>query len=108
MPEVRRTYPISTGYWVEEGALTVRDTDGGFVASIPIGFMDGSGDRNWTFVEKVLKDCLSCPGTLRTAAGDAVDINITPMPGEYCFVRSGKGITVLCLQSTNSRMIHRT
>ncbi|CAD6582183.1 MAG: hypothetical protein CYPHOPRED_001862 [Cyphobasidiales sp. Tagirdzhanova-0007] len=88
MPEVRRTYPISTGYWVEEGALTVRDTDGGFVASIPIGFMDGSGDRNWTFVEKVLKDCLSCPGTLRTAAGDAVDINITPMPGEYCFVRS--------------------
>ena len=41
MPEVQRTYPISTGYWVKEGALTVRDSEGGFVASIPIGFMDG-------------------------------------------------------------------
>ena len=46
-------------------------------------------DRNWTFVEKTLKDCVDCPGYLRTVTGQAVDTSKVPAAGDYKFVRTG-------------------
>ena len=88
--EIRQTYPLSTSFWTQEGALNVEDVEGNFVLSIPVGFMNESGDRNWRFVDEVIRDCVKSTGSICTATGQPVDSSDIPLPGNYIFICTGR------------------
>lgn len=84
------TYPSSVAFWPEQGSLNIRDVADQRLADIPIGFMEGCGERNWSFVLQVIQDCVVEQGQLRYAAtGAVVDLQEDSVSsGRYTFSRS--------------------
>ena len=75
------------------GRGDVYDTLDNEIATIPIGFLDGSGERSWRFVLEIIEDCITNAGHLRQDASKDIVSEHSSLPviaGRYTFIRMGR------------------
>lgn len=76
-------------FWLEDGSIVVRDIEGSLIICVPLGFLAASGDDNWEFVLKCIKDCVENPGCLKCVQGQDVNIKSPVTTGAYTYLRAG-------------------
>lgn len=82
-------YTLAQEWWLQEGSVDVYDVKDNPIATIPIGFLEESGDGNWRFIYEAISDCIENSGWLRTSDGLAVSDDSPTIAGRYTFIRSG-------------------
>ena len=83
-------YPLSSSFWRSSGNIVVHDVQGQVVATIPMGFLEASGDTNWQFVYKVVSDSIEDVGFLVTPSGALIRMEDKVVAGNYIFTRTGQ------------------
>ncbi|CAD6582304.1 MAG: hypothetical protein CYPHOPRED_001889 [Cyphobasidiales sp. Tagirdzhanova-0007] len=79
------------------GRGDVYDTLDNEIATIPIGFLDGSGERSWRFVLEIIEDCITNAGHLRQDASKDIVSEHSSLPviaGRYTFIRMDQPASV--------------
>ena len=87
-------YPLSTSFWPRSHKIIILDVQQQPIAAIPIDFLSSSGVQSWTFVLKVIADCVEESGTLHDEAGQPIEPAVLSGPesvtgGTYHFRRKG-------------------
>lgn len=88
-----KSYPLSASYWPESKMIEVYDVNNNRLCTIPIAFLEASGDLNWHFVSNCVRACVEDDGLLLlddNAEGISVDLESPVVGGRYFYRRQGK------------------
>jgi hypothetical protein len=96
-----KTYPLTAGNWAEGGLVQVYDVNYIRLCTIPVKFMQATGDLSWHFVLYCVRACVESQGKL-VYSSDTEDVNIdvdegsSVVPGRYIYQRRGMFGMVSC------------
>ena len=82
-------YTLAQEWWLEDGSVDIYDVKNNPIATVPIGFLEETADRNWRFIYEAISDCIENSGRLRNGDGVAVSDEDPAIPGRYTFFRTG-------------------
>ena len=85
-------YPLAAGLWPGTEVIEVYDVNNTRICTIPINFLQESGDRTWLFAFYCIRACVDHAGTLvhdDDVHNTAIDPTSAVVPGRYLFLRQG-------------------
>lgn len=85
-------YPLAAGLWPGTEVVEVYDVNNTRICTIPINFLQESGDRTWLFAFYCIRACVDHDGTLvhdDDVHNTAIDPASAVVPGRYLFLRQG-------------------
>jgi hypothetical protein len=94
-PSMSSVFLLSSDYYDEAGHIYIHETSpsGLVFAKIPIEFLRKGGLNTWGFVlaitNMLVDPVLDCPGTIRTASGDPIDLTSIPSEGAFVYTQEG-------------------
>ncbi len=94
-PSMSSVFLLSSDYYDEAGHIYIHETSpsGLVFAKIAIEFLRKGGLNTWDFVlaitNMLVDPVLDCPGTIRTASGDLIDLTSIPSEGAFVYTQEG-------------------